>query len=94
MNFLRYNTAGQGYYSDQYLKLDPRCNGWTAINRGAGVAFVNGIPLSPPSVVGEGGESITIGGNIGELWGGELQLSFAPGAASNEVVIIQKFYLP
>jgi hypothetical protein len=93
-DLIQYNVSGQGYYSDQYIKPDPLCNGWTAINRGDGLAYINGIPLSPSPVPGTAGESITIGGNLGEIWGGDLQLSFDKTATVFNVVVIQKFYLP
>lgn len=89
-----YNVFGQSYTFDTYLKVDERCNGVTFINRGDGVAFVNGIPLAPsPLGVGFAGESISFGGNKDELFRGMIDLKFAPGATVTEVVIVQKFYL-
>lgn len=88
-----YNISGQSYYENQYLKPDPKCNGWIAINRGDGVVFINGIPLSPSTTPGTAGESFSVGGNEGEIWGGDLHIQFATGATVQDLVLVQKFYL-
>lgn len=94
-NVFKFNIAGQSYTVDQYVKPDRDCNGWTAINRGDGVVFINGIPLSPsPLGPGFAGETFTVGGNKGEIWGGDLNVQFAPGQLSPNLVLIQKFYIP
>lgn len=89
---IAYNIYGQGYYTNQYVKPDPKCNGWTAINRGTGLAYINGIPLAPPAVPGTAGDSFSVGGNLGEIWGGDLNISFEPGFTNN-LVLVQKYYL-
>ena len=90
----RYNVFGQSYTVESYYKVDPNCNGATFINRGDGVAYINGIPLAPsPLGAGFAGESISFGGNKDEIFGGMIDLKFAPGATVNDVVIVQKFYL-
>lgn len=89
----KFNIFGQYYYQDAYIKPDAKTNAYTVINRGTGIVTINGIPLSPPAVVGQAGDSITIGGHIGEVFGGNLELKFTPGTATPQAVVIQKFYL-
>lgn len=68
------------------------CNGFTVINIGATQAEWNHIPLAPPVAPALLGESITIGGNVGELFKGRIDISFPSG--SGIVKVIVKKYLP
>lgn len=90
---LHWNVYGQLYYENQDIRPADNCNGFTVINRGTGIVRVNGVPLSPPAVVGDAGDSITFSGNVGEIYGGRITINFAPGTPTPQAVVIQKFYL-
>lgn len=89
---LYYDALVQTVSESIELPVDPCCNGFIAINKGAVLATVNQIPLKPfpPGFPDLSGESITVGGNRGELYRGRIVVQFA-GAGGN-VVIIQKYY--
>lgn len=75
------------------------CNGVTIINQGNGGAYVNNVYLNPSPLNvlltdRFAGESVSIGGNEGEVFKGRLDISFVPGQTSPLLVIIQKYYLP
>jgi hypothetical protein len=68
------------------------CNGFVAINRGNGVAYVNGFRLLPALVVGGSGESYNMGGNLGECYTRpDIEVNFDP-QSQPEVQISQKVY--
>lgn len=90
---VKYSIIGQQYQGNQDVEVDERCNGWTAINKGGKKCFVNGIPLEPPPSVGMSGESFSIGGNIGEVYTGRIQIQTDPTDTTPLVIIIQKYYL-
>jgi hypothetical protein len=71
------------------------CNGYTATNIGDTTVQINGKTLfpsaTPASILGD---SITLGGNLGELYKGDLSIQFvSPANANPKVEIIQKFYI-
>lgn len=95
MEFLSYDIISQSYTQGQEVKVDVRCNSWTAINTGDTLVRVNGIPLKPfpaghPELTGA---AIAVPGNIGEFYQGRIWIVFdATPGVSPEVVIIQKYY--
>lgn len=88
-----YNAQGQEYRTSQDIDVPDNCNGLTFINRGDGVIFVNDIPLSPNPTAGLAGESIAIGGNVGELYYGKCKIVFAPGATLQSCIVVFKYYV-
>lgn len=86
-----YNFAVIPVTQNQPVDVDRRCNGFTAINTGTTLAILNGIPLNAGVPGTSNGDSITIGGNKGELFRGRIDVAFTGGVGS--VLIIQKFYL-
>ncbi len=67
-------------------------NGYVAVNIGTTKAYVNGFPINPPLVPGTNGESISIGGNFGEILAEQnLEIIF-DGAAGNKVFLSFKKY--
>jgi hypothetical protein len=87
---LPYNTTTQEYTQMRSVVVDKLCNGVTVINKGTTLALWNGLPLDP-------GESMTVGGNEGEVFVGRIDLSFqipvpAPVTIVNSAWVIQKFY--
>jgi hypothetical protein len=95
MNYCKYNLIPQSYFGPQEVVPDPRCNGWTAINKGDTLVIVNGIKLKPfpPGHPELSGESFGVQGNLGETYGGVISITFAAGGVAPEVMIIQKYYM-
>lgn len=97
MECVYYDIISQTYETGGEIKVDERCNGWTAINTGDTLVMVNNIPLKPfpPAHPELTGAAIAIPGNIGEMFRGRIWIVFAntPGI-SPQVTIIQKFYKP
>lgn len=95
MNCVKYNIQGQAFRGSKQIAVPPKCNGWTAINKGADLVIVNGIPLKPypPGHPELSGESLAVGGNIGEEYSGYIQADFAAAASDPLLVIVFKFYL-
>ncbi len=92
-----YDIISQTYETGGEIKVDERCNGFTAINTGDTLVFVNNIPLKPfpaghPELTGA---AIAIPGNLGEIFRGRIWIVFGqlPGVTP-QVTIIQKFYKP
>lgn len=88
--YLLYNSTMQEYTSQRSVMIDKLCNGVTVINKGNTIAMWNGLPLAPD-------ESMTIGGNIGEVYVGRVDISFSlptpvPPTPVNSAWVIQKFY--
>lgn len=71
---------------------DENCNGFTVINKGLVDCEINGINLKPASP-GASGESISFGGNLGEIYRGRIDVSFPNGIVNADVLVIQKVYL-
>lgn len=82
---LGYNVIVQTYTQQQEIEVTARCNGWSARNIGTDTAKVNGITLTT-------GQSVTIGGNLGEIYEGRIQVSFLT-ALNPLLEIVQKYYL-
>lgn len=87
---LLYNATMQEYTQQHSVVVDKFCNGVTVINKGNTIAMWNGLPLLPD-------ESMTIGGNEGEVYVGRVDISFAPSTpvvvpTINSAWVIQKFY--
>jgi hypothetical protein len=88
--YLPYNTTTQEYTEQRSVNLDKLCNGVTVINKGNTIVMWNGLPLVPD-------ESMTVGGNKGEVFVGRVDISFslptpAPPTPVNSAWVIQKFY--
>ena len=67
-----YDIIAQDYAVGGEVKVDPFCNGWTAINNGDTLVRVCGIPLKPypPGHPELTGAAIAIPGNQGEIYRG------------------------
>jgi hypothetical protein len=92
-DLVQYNTSPIWVSEPGFVEVDENCNGWMAINKGSGVAYVNGVPLNPAPAVGLSGESTGTSGNYGEVFKGSIQVKFAPNANDNLVLFVQKFYI-
>lgn len=96
---MKYNFITQEYYQNQAVNIIEDTNSIIAINqsRGGGV-MVNGCYLnSSPLNINPGdryaGETISIGGNQGEIVSGKLQIAFDPTTVDRRVIIIQKYFI-
>lgn len=73
------------------------CNGYTAVNTGGDVAIVNGVILYPGSNTGLPGgtlgDSMSEGGNLGEIYLGKITVQFLGTGPTPEVTIKQKYYI-
>ena len=89
---LYYNNIYTPVNYSQSLTVDKYCNAVTFINLGLTVATINTIiPLNPGVPGSYNGESYTFGGNLGEIFFGRIDVSFAGG--NGFVVMIQKIYI-
>lgn len=88
-----YNTVPRNVQQAAQIKTERFCNGFTAINIGATVATVNGVPLNPPAAGEVLGDSYNDGGNKGEIFIGRIDIAFASNVGAN-VLVIQKIYIP
>lgn len=94
IDFLKYNTTGAMPYSQaQNFKPVDYCNSFFVTNTGDEIATVNGHILYPGTPGTNNGDSITIGGNAGEIYTGNISIFFAGGGADPKVTIEQKFYV-
>jgi hypothetical protein len=81
-----YNIAPASYVTNNQVILPPKTNGWTVLNSGTTVAFVNNIPIPV-------GSFIAVSGNEREEYFGRVDIRFAaPAAAGNLVWFIPKFF--
>lgn len=90
--FLRYNTTGAVPYTQGgFVTRQENCNGFIAINTGDAIVFVNDRILYPGVPGTSNGDSVTVGGNFGEIYTGNIKISFGAGA-NPQVTVEQKFY--
>jgi hypothetical protein len=89
--FLKYNVSTQIYVQAGDVRVVDHVNALLLHNTGNTNLIVNGDILIP-------GQSKSIGGNVGEIFAGPLELRFmipspAPSPITNEVRVTQKFYV-
>lgn len=76
------------------VSINSNCNSITIINYGTTIITVNGVITLYPGTPGtNSGESISLGGNIGEVYKGRLDIAFS-ALAGNNCLILQKIYDP
>lgn len=93
MEFIKYSELTQTYNRQTIVPLRPNLNGYSARNVGTSVAIVNNKRLLPAPFAGVSGEAVSMGGNLGEIYEGIIEIKFE--AAGNDAVeITQKFYVP
>lgn len=93
MEKVLYNISVLTYNLPQMVDVVENCNGFSCTNLGDTIAEVNGIQLLPGVPGTSRGDSVTVGGNLGEIYKGNIRLVFAVGGATPLVEIIQKFYV-
>lgn len=93
MNFIKYNIAVNNYNSSQMIEIVDNCNSYTVTNLGDSTATVGGMVLFPGTIGSVIGDSRTVGGNLGEIISEKrLPVSFT-GGTTNNLEVIQKFYI-
>ena len=96
---LCYNQLFKQYIVSAQHQLNPKCNGYVAVNIGDTLVTVNGIPLKPPVAPNLSGESEGVQGNEGEIFVGQngvLPIVFVnPGGVgvNQKVIIVEKYYV-
>lgn len=92
--FIKYNTTGaQPYNIATMIKPVENCNGFTVVNTGDDIAFVNDHILYPGTIGTFVGDSMTFGGNIGEIYMGSIRIRFQGTGTTPEVTVDQKQYI-
>jgi hypothetical protein len=82
------------YNQDGEVKTVDYCNGYTIRNLGDTIVMVSGTRVFPALIAGQPGESVSIGGNIGEIFKGRLTVRFDALPGTNRLVeITQKYYI-
>lgn len=89
---LYFNTISKTVRNNGTVMVEKFCNSWEAINIGADVVIVNGVPLNPPAAGEVLGDSTTDGGWKGEIYMGRIDVAFQT-AVNPQVIIKQKIYL-
>jgi len=93
---LQYNIVPTQYTITSKVKVEKGCNTFTVTNLGTSIIRVNNnitlFPsVTPATVVGD---SIVIGGNVFEVYKGEINVTVVlPAGAAPLYEVIQKFYL-
>lgn len=91
-NYHPYNFVIETVTDKRSIIVDERCNGFTCINQGDDTAIVNGVMLHPGSPTANG-ESWAIGGNLGEIFRGRIDIKFEGVGTAPQLLVIQKIYL-
>lgn len=90
-NFFPYNIAVITIRQSLGLDIGENTNGYIFINTGTTIVTVNGVPLNPGVPGTNNGDNLNIGGNLGEIFKGRIDISFVTGVG--ELQVIQKFYV-
>lgn len=92
--FIKYNTTGAvPYTTGGFITRIENCNGFIATNTGDDPVMVNDRILYPGVPGTSNGDSVSIGGNFGELYFGNIKVSFSGIGVTPQVTIEQKFYI-
>lgn len=89
--FIPYNFVPTTYRENTSVPFLKLCNGWEIVNIGATTATVNGRPLYPGTVGSVLGDSFSVGGNLGEIFTGRVDIAFPGG--NGVVIFTQKIYI-
>lgn len=90
----KYNIIPSIQTTSGVVEILPNCNGYIVTNTGDSIVTLKGAITLYPGTPGTNlGDSISIGGNDGEIiTERRLQISFTAGGTAPAVQIIQKIY--
>lgn len=92
--FIKYTTTGAiPYRQGGFVIRVNNCNGFKAVNTGDDPVTINDqilYPGTPGTIIGD---SMTVGGNLGEIFVGTIKIAFAGIGVAPEVTIDQKQYV-
>ncbi len=93
-DFLKYNTTTNVYNISQTVPKAKFMNGFLATNIGDTIVTVNRKILFPSATPATSqGDAVSFGGNAGEIYIQDIDISFAaPAGVIPRVEIVQKFY--
>lgn len=90
-----FNQTVNRYTESTKIKVEKGCNAVQVTNLGTSTIQINGITLFPsttPATVA--GDSVSFGGNLGEVYKGNLDLTIVlPTGLTPVAEVIQKFYI-
>ena len=91
VKLLRYNTIKKPFTANGSVNVDKYCNGFVIKNAGNTNINYDGEILIPR-------ESVSVGGNLGEIYEGRIDLFFempspAPPTPINLAIVTQKVYI-
>lgn len=91
----KYNMTVQVYSENEYVPPAEKCFAFMFTNLGDTIATVNGMVVFPSATPATAiGDSRTIAAHWGELYTGNITLSFrAPLGAAPAVEIVQLYYI-
>lgn len=92
---LSYNTTTQVYTENAYVPVAKGCFAFMVTNVGDTTADINGMVLFPSATpLTDLGDSRTISGHEGDLYTGNITLSFrAPLGATPALEVVQLYYI-
>ena len=85
--YLPYINIGTNYIDSKPITTDKMCNAITFSNEGVSVATINPINKQLQQ-----GQSIVIGGNIGEVDTTQYSVVFDNSGSTKNLLVIQKLY--
>jgi hypothetical protein len=92
--YRKYNITTNQYRVGGFIPREKLLNGFTCTNIGDTALRINDNLLGPPIAPAIVGDSISIGGNDGEIFCDRIALAFVvPGGANPLCQIVQKFYV-
>lgn len=91
--FQKYNFSTNRYTTSQNIPREKPLNGFTVTNLGNTPLQINGVTLGPPIAPAIVGDSISFGGNEGEIFVDRITLSFIPPLVNPLCEITQKYYI-
>lgn len=93
--YRKYNTQTNVYSISGTIPKAKLCNGFLATNIGDTVVTINKKILFPSATPATAqGDAISFGGNEGEIFAGDIDVSFrTPLGAIPRIEIVQKFYV-
>jgi len=98
--YRKYNTQTNNYFTSGNIPKAKYCNGFLATNVGDTTVTINRkilFPSATPLVTQ--GDAVSFGGNEGEIFVGDIDISFAvagspfPVGVAPNIEIIQKYYI-